>query len=717
MGVEVGDHADGVRQVHAVLERGAALVVDEDERHRVRTVGHRERGDQRLEEFGLAGAGSAGDQPVRAVAPQVQVERAVQGDADGRPGRAASGRPACLDVGGPRWVEGEDVEQPRGSGEHRGLLVGPARIPQRAHRPGQRTAPVQGHQVGPDTPDGALSGASYPDGSAGLLGDDGVALLGQQALLGVQTDRADADGRTVAQDLRHAGQRTQPAGPVEDDEHVGPGGPTPPVLPAGALGDQRGQFRDPPGAGLRAVADAGRGVTGLLAHMRQPTQPGPALPALFAGRQQVDLEVTGAVQDGGLSDDPARHGPRGRALAGDAQNVVLPQRNGHRDVVRGPPVLAAVFVLRRVLEHHVGGHVRSSDAQFEEVGVGGTAFPQAAPGPDGGQHDLGRVRETAAPRGAFGRQGLRRVALDARLLLLIGGDAAGVGLAPGAPAHQVVAEDRDRGEQPEQQHRHTAEHQRPGPRHHQRDRSGDPRERPGGRRGGRGGQGEAGGVLGRPQPRRPIVVPPGAVLRRLHGRVRLLREGELEQAAADEELRADRPGSRLGEVLTVQLQGAAVRRGGVGRDTAASLGAHRQDSERTGRYGAQHLGGPVVGQPDPVLAHVEAVYGARAGPADRTDPPPARPVRPTRCPPGGPVARRPRAGAGRPAAAYRRAADGRRRTGRGPPGAGGRLPPRPAPPRQRSRACRGRRRGGRRTRHRPPRPRSTSTTRNVLQPA
>ena len=35
VGVEVGDHADGVRQLDAVLERRAALVVDQHERHRV----------------------------------------------------------------------------------------------------------------------------------------------------------------------------------------------------------------------------------------------------------------------------------------------------------------------------------------------------------------------------------------------------------------------------------------------------------------------------------------------------------------------------------------------------------------------------------------------------------------------------------------------------------------------------------------------------------
>ena len=71
--------------------------------------------------------------------------------------------------------------------------------------------------------------------------------------------------------------------------------------------------------------------------------------------------------------------------------------------------------------------------------------------------------KAAAPGGAFGRQGLLRVALDARLLLLVRGDRAGVGLAAGAPAHEVVADDHDRREQPEQQHRHAAENQSPRP--------------------------------------------------------------------------------------------------------------------------------------------------------------------------------------------------------------------------------------------------------------
>ena len=48
MGVEVGDEAHGVGQVDALLEGGATLVVDEQERQAGRRVAGGQRGDQRL---------------------------------------------------------------------------------------------------------------------------------------------------------------------------------------------------------------------------------------------------------------------------------------------------------------------------------------------------------------------------------------------------------------------------------------------------------------------------------------------------------------------------------------------------------------------------------------------------------------------------------------------------------------------------------------------
>ncbi len=69
VGVEVGEEADRVRQLDAVLERRAALVVDQHERQGRGRVGGGERSDVALQELALAGPRGAGGQAVRAVAP------------------------------------------------------------------------------------------------------------------------------------------------------------------------------------------------------------------------------------------------------------------------------------------------------------------------------------------------------------------------------------------------------------------------------------------------------------------------------------------------------------------------------------------------------------------------------------------------------------------------------------------------------------------------
>ena len=80
---EVGDEADGVRQLDAVGEGRAALVVDEEEGHPVGAVlgGHAEHPG--LEELALARAGRAADERVRALRAQVEVH-----DARACPGRS-----------------------------------------------------------------------------------------------------------------------------------------------------------------------------------------------------------------------------------------------------------------------------------------------------------------------------------------------------------------------------------------------------------------------------------------------------------------------------------------------------------------------------------------------------------------------------------------------------------------------------------------------------
>ena len=91
---QVGDQADGVRQVDAVAERRATLVVDEQEGHPLRGVRGRHAEDPGLEELALAGAGRAADEGVRAVGAQVDREGAGGGLADdgAQVARLAGGR-------------------------------------------------------------------------------------------------------------------------------------------------------------------------------------------------------------------------------------------------------------------------------------------------------------------------------------------------------------------------------------------------------------------------------------------------------------------------------------------------------------------------------------------------------------------------------------------------------------------------------------------------
>ena len=70
--VEVGDQAHGVRQVDALGEGGAALVVHEQEGHSVRRVFRGDAHDPGLQEFALARPGRAADEGVRAVCAQVE---------------------------------------------------------------------------------------------------------------------------------------------------------------------------------------------------------------------------------------------------------------------------------------------------------------------------------------------------------------------------------------------------------------------------------------------------------------------------------------------------------------------------------------------------------------------------------------------------------------------------------------------------------------------
>ena len=112
--VQVGDHADGVRQPRALGERAAALVVDEHERHLVGPVRDGERGDDRLQQLRLPGAGRSRDQRVRPVLADVDAERPVVGLADDCQRGPAAAPPAARDPGGGRRLHPQHVQQPGG---------------------------------------------------------------------------------------------------------------------------------------------------------------------------------------------------------------------------------------------------------------------------------------------------------------------------------------------------------------------------------------------------------------------------------------------------------------------------------------------------------------------------------------------------------------------------------------------------------------------------
>ena len=139
--------------------------------------------------------------------------------------------------------------------------------------------------------------------------DRAVALLGQQPLVGVQAEREHADARPLAQELHDAGQRAQPAGAVQDDEHVG----------------SSSRPRTGPATRARAVTTAPSSATrrpSVSASVPSRTAVSWPSTGRQCGSQRTqshvsrapgsvsthDLQVARAVQHRGLADHPAAPG-------------------------------------------------------------------------------------------------------------------------------------------------------------------------------------------------------------------------------------------------------------------------------------------------------------------------------------------------------------------------------------------------------------------------
>ena len=270
--VEVGDHPDGVRQLRALAERAAALVVDQHEVDRAAASGAAASdGDQAAQQLALAGAGRAGDQAVRPVADEVDVERTVLGE---REPRQQAGLAA-------RWTAHR---------RRRSLAVGLAASPaaraarrrpaarrRRAAGRRPRTAPAPPRRRARSAPTSRRRAAGRSAGRAGgaeprlagLVGelDHGRARRGQPLAGAREDDPADLltgaqqrpAGRAAALDQRRA---------VEHRQHLA-------RIVGVAVGQLGGQRRAGGGADRQLASGRAAGVAGV----GQPLDPVPVLAA------------------------------------------------------------------------------------------------------------------------------------------------------------------------------------------------------------------------------------------------------------------------------------------------------------------------------------------------------------------------------------------------------------------------------------------------------
>ena len=270
MVVEIRYHADGVRQLDAILERGAAFVVHEHEIQRLRRIRHGERRDQRLQQFRFSGARGARDQSVRPVLGDVQAERPVHRFSDQTRRGPGVHRPARLYLLR-RRREFKQVQQTAAVRDG-GLSFGRAAVFDGRQRHRHGIQPIRGHQIRHDVVDVVGDVAFHPQ-RAGRGGDHRLAFLRQQALVGVDAQRVDAQCGAFLQQSDHARHRSQHMGVLHDHHHRGarPSFHGLTLLLGLALIQHGGQFRNAHGHVLGGDRHGADGVLPLMRReMRQP---------------------------------------------------------------------------------------------------------------------------------------------------------------------------------------------------------------------------------------------------------------------------------------------------------------------------------------------------------------------------------------------------------------------------------------------------------------
>ena len=407
--VEVGEEPDGVRQRGAVLERGAALVVDEHERETVRWCRRRERPDQRLEELALARAGRARD---RARAGRRYADRRVNGPRAPAPTDAA--KPRARDQRSTmRSGEGGSRSRRSRSATVCGTVFARSAAPaSRTHASARAVSSARPRSARSATT-GETSNPVAVTVSLRLTRDrpdahDLAALARQVGRCRRDNDRAHA-GRHAAR----PGGATTPRGrcstaPATTTSTCGSGG----VVAEKAMPTfTRRRVARPPRRADRAARASSRSVAATAPRYSVPSsfvECGSQCAQLHrcaraGSREDRDHQVTRAVQRARLHDEPARDRFGRVRVADDPDHVARTEIDGDRHErvggelraqARRPGATSVVVAARRGVDRDLARSVGRADAEREEVGVGGAPFPEI------GRDALARVRR--GPRGADG---------------------------------------------------------------------------------------------------------------------------------------------------------------------------------------------------------------------------------------------------------------------------------------------------------------------------
>ena len=487
VGVEVGDEPDGVRQPGAGVEGAAALEVDEDEREVVGVGAGGEAGDERAEQLALAGAGRAGDEPVRPVGDEVELEHAVGRDAQRRR-RArvgAGGGPAPSQLLGIGVVESEQRQEPDRVGQ-----PGAAAVELGVVEAGEGAGGAPGGRFGEAR---RSHGRETP--AQRRQSELGVAVLAvephhRRAHRGEAVDRRGDDdaghrpGRAGQEVAQRSAAPLEQGVAVDDGEQRRPDAASlarlpHPVALAGGLEDRVGK-----GIGVGTPGRQPAPRTARIGDVRQPLRPVPVVDDRSVARHE-DGEVGGTVVHRGLH--AATSGRRRRPPARDPTTPTTP-----------PPASSTVTGQSRQRGHlgHRGHHVR--------VSCGGLRLRRAArptaPGrcrraarasrrgpaaaPTAGCSAAGRDGATSAGSGCMRRRRSRSApaAERERVAERVELDAPTGGVAPPAlrrppPGLEVAADGEHRREQGEDGEDGVAEDDHHHAGHEQRGEHGDDAER------------------------------------------------------------------------------------------------------------------------------------------------------------------------------------------------------------------------------------------------